>query len=207
MQDTIIQSSLLHNFIRQMKHLPIFLISLILLCFFGCGNKLQSAESDPLAQYRDTLIGNFNGLEIDTLIAEPIDTTIKRGLWHWRIKSASGNIASMTIRGRFDVRFTAEGDLDGNGTDDFGIRSEKESGTWDSYMVYTYQDNEWEYLIQPIWTYSTHFYETLNKGADVVQPTSQKELVKVRFSDIRNDDFCIIDTLIKVAPYSISNQE
>ena len=181
-----------------MKRLPLSISVAILLCAFGCGSKHKPVESDPLAQYRDTLIGNFNGLEIDTLIAEPIDTTINRGLWHWRINSASGTIASMTIKGRFDVKFTTEGDLDGNGTDEFGIRSEKESGTWDSYMVYTYQENEWKYLIQPIWTYSTHFYETLNNGADVVQPTNQKGMVKVRFSDIRNDDFCIIDTLIRI---------
>ena len=51
-----------------MKYLPIFLISLTLLCVVGCGRKHQSAEADHLAQYRDTLIGNFNGLEIDTLI-------------------------------------------------------------------------------------------------------------------------------------------
>lgn len=36
--------------------------------------------SDPLAQYRDTIIGNFDGSNIDTLIAEPTDTTIDRSL-------------------------------------------------------------------------------------------------------------------------------
>lgn len=29
---------------------------------------------DSLAEYRDTIVGNFSGLGIDTLIAEPIDT-------------------------------------------------------------------------------------------------------------------------------------
>lgn len=178
-----------------------------MLCTFGCGSKHQSIEYAPLAQYRDTLAGNFNGLEIDTLIAEPIDTTLERGMWNWLIKGKNGTVAPLTLQQRFSVRLTAEGDLDDNGTDEFGIRSEKENGTWDSYTVYTYQDNEWKYLIQPIWTYSTHFYESLNNGADVVQSTDVKGMVKVRFSDIRNDDFCIIDTLITVSPYTISNQE
>ena len=88
-----------------MKRLPIFLICLILLCAFGCGGKHKPVESDPLAQYRDTLIGNFNGLEIDTLIAEPIDTTIERGLWNWCIRSVKCSVTTMTIGGRFDVRF------------------------------------------------------------------------------------------------------
>ncbi len=57
-----------------MKRLPIFVISLLMLSAFGCGSKHESKESDNLAQYRDTLIGNFNGLEIDTLICEPMDS-------------------------------------------------------------------------------------------------------------------------------------
>lgn len=186
-----------------MKHLPIFLICLMLSCVFSCGRKHQSKEYDILAQYRDTLIGNFNGLEIDTLIAEPIDTILERGMWDWEIKCKNGKVIPLTLQQRFSVRFTAEGDLDGNGTDEFGIRSEKENGTWDSYMVYTYKGDEWQYLIKPIWTYSTHFYDSLNNGANVVQPINTKGMVKVRFSDIRNDDFCIIDTLIRINPQSI----
>lgn len=189
-----------------MKWLP-YIISLLYIGIGSCGRSYQSVSNDFMAQYRDTIIGKFDGKDIDTLIAEPIDTAIDRSLWNWRIYGKNNTVDTLILSQRFTVRLIQEGDLDRNGTDEFGIRSEKESGTWDSYMVYTYQDNEWKYLIQPIWTYSTHFYEALNNGADVVQPTSQKEVVKVRFSDIRNDDFCIIDTLIKVAPYSISNQE
>lgn len=190
-----------------MKHLPTLIVSLLMLCTFGCGSKHESVDSDTLAKYRDTLIGRFNGIDIDTLIAEPADTTKSRSIWNWRIKSLRGTVVPMNIGGRFDVRFTAEGDLDGNGTEEFGIRSEKASGTWDSYIVYTYQDGEWKYLIEPIWTFSTHFYETLNKGADVVQSTNLKGIVKVRFSDIRNDDFCIIDTLIQIKPQRLDDYE
>lgn len=190
-----------------MKRLPLLISISILIFAFGCGSKHQSVESDPLAQYRDTLIGNFNGLEIDTLIAEPIDTTLERGLWNWCIRSVKGSVTTMTIRGRFDVRFTAEGDLDGNGTDEFGIRREAEAGTWDNYCVYTYDKGEWKYLINPIWTYSDHYYTDLNNGNDVVESTNHPDLVRVRFSDIRNDDFCIVDTIIPITPYSIPKQE
>lgn len=57
-----------------MKRLPFFLVSLILLSAFGCGSKHQSAESVSLAQYRDNIVGCFNGVDIDTLITEPIDS-------------------------------------------------------------------------------------------------------------------------------------
>lgn len=164
-------------------------------------------ESDSLVQYRDTITGKFDGNSIDTLIAEPIDTTIDRSLWNWRIYGKNNTVDTLILSQRFGVRLIQEGDLDGNGTDEFGVRREAEAGTWDNYCVYTYDKGEWKYLTEPIWTYSDHFYTDLNKGADVVERANQSGYVTVRFSDIRNDDFCIIDTLIPIAPYSIPKQE
>lgn len=189
-----------------MKRLPIFIISILSLCFIGCKEN-HKVENDPLAQYRNTLIGNFDGVHIDTLIAEPIDTTIDCSLWNWQIYGKNGTVDTLTLSQRFTVRLIQEGDLDGNGTDEFGIRREAEAGTWDNYCVYTYDNGEWKYLIEPIWTYSTHFYTDLNECKDVVEPTNQSGLVRVRFSDIHNDDFCIVDTLIPITPYSIPCQE
>lgn len=189
-----------------MKRLPIFIISILSLCFIGCKEN-HKVENDPLAQYRDTLIGNFDGVHIDTLIAEPIDTAIDRSLWNWQIYGKNGTVDTLTLSQRFTARLIQEGDLDGNGTDEFGVRREAEAGTWDNYCVYTYDNGKWKYLIKPIWTYSDHFYTDLNKGADVVERTNQSGLVRVRFSDIRNDVFCIVDTLIPIAPHSIPSQE
>ncbi len=121
-----------------MKRFLLLVLVAILLCAFGCGSKQPSIESDPLALYRDTLKGNFNGLEIDTLIAEPIDTTIDRSLWNWRIYGKKNTVDTLILSHRFNVRLIHEGDLDGNGTDEFGVRREAEAGTWDNYCVYTY---------------------------------------------------------------------
>ncbi len=192
---------------NRMNRLPIFLISLIMLCAFGCSNRRQSEESDSMAQYRDTLIGKFNGNSIDTLIAEPIDTAIDRSLWNWRIYGKNNTVDTLFLSQRFTVKLIQEGDLDGNGTDEFGVRREAEAGTWDNYCVYTYNKGEWKYLINPIWTYSDHFYTDLNSGNDVVTATNSSDLLKVRFSDIRNDDFCIVDTIIPIAIHAIPNQE
>lgn len=189
-----------------MKRLPIFIISIISLCFIGCKEN-HKVNNDPLAQYRDTLIVIFDGVKIDTLIAEPIDTTIDRSLWSWRIYGKNNTIDTLILSQRFTVRLIQEGDLDGNGTDEFGIRRENEAGTWDNYSVYTYHNGEWKYLIKPIWTYSDHFYKDLNNGKCVVERTNQSGYVKVRFSDIRNDDFCIVDTIIPIALHAIPNQE
>ncbi len=55
-----------------MKQLLFYIISLLSISIIGCQNRHNPMESDPLSQYRDTIIGRFNGIDIDTLIAEPI---------------------------------------------------------------------------------------------------------------------------------------
>lgn len=159
-----------------------------------------------MAQYRDTIVGKFNGVDIDTLISEPIDTIKERAFWDWRIYSKNNTVDTLILSQRFSVTMIQEGDLDGNGTDEFGVRRESDAGTWDNYYIYTFQNGKWQYLIEPIFTYSNHFY-TLNNGADIVEIANQPNFVKVRFSDMRNDDFCIVDTLIHIAPQLISELE
>lgn len=191
----------------KMKRLLFYIIGLLSL--FGCQNRHGSVESDPLSQYRDTLVGKFNGIDIDTLIAEPIDTTKEHGMWDWKIYGKLNSVDTLIITKRFRVKMIQEGDLDGNGTAEFGIRREIEHGTWDGYFIYTYNNGEWQYLINPIWTYSTHFYEELNNGNDVAEKTDNPNIIKVKFSDVRNDgeDFLIIDTLIQIKPQRLGGYE
>lgn len=188
-----------------MKRFIFYIVGLLSLSTFSCHNKHRSVESDQLSPYSDTLIGRFNGKDIDTLIAEPIDTTKARARWDWIIYSKNNSVDTLILTQRFSVKMIQEGDLDGNGTDEFGIRREVEQGTWDSYFIYSYNNGKWQYLINPICTYSPHFYEDLNNGNDVAERTDNPTIIKVRFSDVRNngEDFLIIDTLIQINPQNI----
>lgn len=191
-----------------MKHILSIIFSVIITSTLGCVRHHKSTNDvDPMAQYRDTIVGCFNGVDIDTLISEPIDITKQRAYWDWLIYSKNNTVDTLILTQRFIVKMIQEGDLDGNGTDEFGVRREAEAGTWDNYCVYTYDKGEWKYLIKPIWTYSAHFYTDLNNGNDVVERAKQSDLVRVRFSDIRNDNFCIIDTLMPITPNSITSKE
>ncbi len=105
-----------------MKYLPIFVVSLLMLCTFGCGSKHKSMDSDSLAQYRDTLIGNFNGIEIDTLIAEPIGEKDSSWYLKWRVFTKNNSVKPLIIYNQtIGIHFVSEGDLDGNGTDGWGM--------------------------------------------------------------------------------------
>lgn len=193
-----------------MKYLPIFLISLTLLCVVGCGRKHQSAEADHLAQYRDTLIGNFNGLEIDTLICEPMDSInadYKRfHHYKWRVFAKNNTVNPLIIDYKtIGIHFVNEGDLDGNGTDEWGYVTEWETSNWMGYHAFTNINGEWQHIIEPTSIWLPHIdpqdslYYTINKE-NILQSSEKAGFLKVKFSDIRNDgaDFIIIDTLIQI---------
>ena len=116
----------------------------------------------------------------------------------WRIITKSNSVQPMLLQNRHRVRFVEEGDLDGNGTDEFGVRVESDAGMWNSYIVYSCINGEWKVLLDSIFTYSPHFYDKLNKGKDVVQKTAKKGVLRIRFSDVRNDEICIVDTIVRI---------
>ena len=194
-----------------MKRPLFFLISLILFCAFGCGRKHKLVESDPLAQYRDTLIGNFNGKEIDTLICEPMDSITadyKDFHFKWRVFSKNGSVKDLVLDNKtIGIHFVNEGDLDGNGTDEWGYVTEWPTSNWMGYHAFTNVNGKWRHIIEPtiIWLPHIAPQDSLDytiKKEDILQPSENAGFLKVRFSDVRNDgeDFLIIDTLIQINP-------
>lgn len=190
-----------------MKYLPIFGISIIMLCAFGCGSKHESRESDNLAQYRDTLIGNFNGLEIDTLICEPMDSlnpNYKGFHYKWRVFTKNKTVKDLILENKtIGIHFVYEGDLDGNGTDEWGYVTEWETSNWMCYHVFTNKRGKWEHIIEPtnIWLPHLDPQDSISyriSKEDILQPSDNSGFLKVKFSEVRNDgeDFLIIDTLI-----------
>ncbi|MBO4611757.1 MAG: hypothetical protein J5671_01145 [Bacteroidaceae bacterium] len=196
------------------------LIPIICLTFISCNKtdngNVNHSSSQPYQEDRvevsifddtahvnlDTLIGCFDGNKMDTLICEGIDSCTVR------LYSTSGKIKPLQIDNVFGVFVLPEGDLDGNGTDDFGIRTEGFMGNWRDYSVYTLgQDGNWKYLIPPIIVYAKDFYEILSMGKDVVNQSKQKGYVDVRFSSWRNDEIYIVDTIIKVNPQPLNKLE
>lgn len=194
-----------------MKHLPFCLISFILLCAFGCDNKHKSVESDPMTQYSDTLIGNFNGKEIDTLICEPMDfiTADYKGLhFKWRVFTKNSTVKPLILDNKtIGIHFVKEGDLDGNGTDEWRYVTEWATSNWMAYHAFTNINGEWQHIIEPTIIWLPHLDPQDNidytiKKEDILQSSEKADFLKVKFSDVRNngEDFLIIDTLIRINP-------
>lgn len=187
-----------------MKTLPLaILLSLSLL---SCGNNTQQRQDDSLCQYRDTLIGQFNGIDIDTLICEPLDSDYKGYHYKWRVFTKNGTVRPLTIDNQtIGIHFVKEGDLDGNGTDEWGYLTEWETSNWMNYHLFTNLNGKWQHMIEPTPIYTPHIDSLLTKDA-IIQPTTDKEILRVKFSDVRNngEDFLIIDTLIRINPPKIN---
>lgn len=72
-------------------------------------------------------MGILNGRGIDTLIAEPIGE--KDSVWYfkWRVFTKNNSVKPLIIDNTIGIHFVYEGDLDGNGTDEWGYVTEWET--------------------------------------------------------------------------------
>ena len=141
----------------------------------------------------DTLVGNFSGGGIDTLIAEPIGyNTIRK---NFKVTSKNGTVPPLYINEIYCVYMNTEGDLDGNGTDEFGICWELEHGTWRTYHIFTYKDSLWHQLESPISIFYGHFDEGLTSD-NIAEPSKKKGHIVIRESH-GGEDFYIKKRTIK----------
>lgn len=212
-----------------MRIISLFLITASTLIMSGCNNNKahnslemsgcnsnkahNSLDSDCLAQYRDTLIGKFNGIDVDTLICEPIDSlsTYEEPYggchYKWRVYTTNGTVKDLIVGETVGIDFIKEGDLDGNGTEEWGYVTQWPTSNWMCYHAFTNINGEWQHIIEPTSIYLSHLDPQDRscytiREEDILQPSEKSEFIKVKFSAIRNngEDFLLIDTLIQVNP-------
>lgn len=194
-----------------MRYLPYILFAIILLSFCGCNNPANEVRRDPMEQYRDTLIGNFNGLEIDTLIAEPIDSLSSKSYdkdpyggnhYKWRVFTKNNTVKEMILDSTIGIHFVSEGDINRDGKTEWGFITDWPTSNWMTYHVFTNNNGEWCYLLNPTSIWLPHIESGRTDAItpdDILQTSENSDYIRVKFSDIRNDEFCLIDTLVKIS--------
>ena len=202
------------NYSFKMWSKGLALCFMCLITLYGCQNKtknatevfyrysvltdtIEASDSDHYANI-DTVFGHFRGKGLDTLLFEHRDSM------PWRLYSLSGRLAPLDIDCAYMLYVVCEGDLDGNGTDELGIRREQKMGNWQDYNVYTYRNGEWMYLIPSVVLYWSHFYKDLNLGQNVVKPANKKGYVQVHYSWF-DDDVFLSDTIVKICPIPVNS--
>ena len=182
-------------------------------------NDVQSVTEMPISQYRDTLEGIFDGKNKDLLISEPIIDSYEPirkmnekyydvysgWFYKWRVYTQKGTVKEKIIENTTGITFVTEGDVDGDGKDEWGYVSEWPTSFWMQYNLYHNDNGRWKLLIEPtsIWLPHIDPQDTLYGGhtaEDLIQKSNKPGYLKVKFSDVRNDggDFLLIDTLIRI---------
>lgn len=174
-------------------------------------------DSRSLEFYRDTLIGKFDGIHEDTLIAEPVGQLEDKGYpiedcegwyYNWRIYTTGGTVQELILnKCTVGMQFVEEGDLNGDGTDEWGYVTEWPTSTWMRYNTFTFFDGSWVEFIPAfsVWLPHIEIEDTVSgrfyyNGSDLVSKGNSNKTVHIKFSDVRNDggDFLQIDTIISI---------
>ena len=195
--------------------IPVLLLLFIEIGLFGCSNvgnirsSNEECQLDSLAQYRDTIVGKFNGIDIDTLICEPIGKLIKDELFgefytEWRVYTVKGTVDDLMIGNTFGIKFVEEGDLDRNKTDEWGYIPH-----WNSsltvYELFTVVDGKWKLMVEPIRIWRDHL-ETSFSESDIAQPTDKEGFIRIKSSTTIGEDiyWIVVDTVAPINPQAYS---
>lgn len=151
-----------------------------------------------------SITGKFNGKTTDTLTLFPYD-----GNWdgdpqtgddifyydQWIIISKNGTVPSKIIRSYYpDLIY--EGDLDGNGTDEFGVVLTGQHGNWWEYDSFTLHQGKVKPFIDVTWWAG----ETEDLRI-ALKPTGTKGKVKVNYYIMDPDDFKMHTTTKTITKY------
>lgn len=144
------------------------------------GNNTVSGHNE-----RDTIVGNFTGNGIDTLFVKKVVDFEKDVTDEDRIKyyATSNNpaIPDMEMFGCIELqpKLVYEGDVDGNGRDEWGYLHTWMNSQWRQYRIFTLKDNKWVFLIYTTLLDNDESFRT--SGVDIVEKGPSKGLVKLNY--------------------------
>lgn len=157
----------------------------------------------------DTIIGKFDGNHVDTLFVE---TKEKRGknLEDYKIEyfvvCKSGRFPPVKLYAVDNVpgyqpRIVYEGDLDGNGTDEWGYNNTWDVSQWRTYRIFSWHQKKWTYLIDPspknLDEYMENTFAFRLSGLSVAEKSREPGYVLIH-TGLQYLDTLVHDTLVKV---------
>lgn len=141
----------------------------------------------------DTIVGNFDGLGIDTLYIDSKecgcqDTPFcihaeKEGTIKYYLVSKSGRIPNIQLFAAdcLPPRIVNEGDLDGDGKTEIGYMYTWLTSQWRCYRILAFHKNEWRYLINPNEEYMSTSRAFRLSGYEIAEPGTEKGTVLIHY--------------------------
>jgi hypothetical protein len=158
------------------------------------------------------ITGNFTGKGIDTLYVEE-KLEYKDKPWeesNYYLASNNPQIPKLLLSDDNEVKLVFEGDLDGNGTDEWGMLHWYSNTQWATYHVFTLKNGEWKFLTDDSKLCMPLYFRA--SGREAVEPGPKPGYVKINYAieelyiphDMRaidEDNYCYRDTIVQ-ATYS-----
>lgn len=149
---------------------------------------------------QDTITGNFTGLGIDTLyvVTEHIKIDPNRedgeyDNYDWKYYAKSNNHKLPSIELFVDDRYSSprlvyEGDVDGDGKDEWGYLPVVENSQWSTYRIYNYDNKtrKWRYLYKdktdadPMLLFTGEFFRGSER--EVVEKGPKSGYIKINYA-------------------------
>ena len=165
---------------------------------------------------KDTIIGNFTGLGMDTLyvcmeenfpqeLEQPYSLEDFLEYQHYYARSNNPDIPDVEIFGMpyGAPQLVFEGDLDGDGKDEWGFLPVWMNSQWRTYRVYNYDENKkgWRHLYYdlPDTNYNRPHILSMPEyirasGVDIVEKGPKPGLIKIHYGEY---DGIVYDTIVK----------
>ena len=148
---------------------------------------------------RDTIFGKFNGRTIDTLRVETrkVKKNDSTETVEYYVVASRKTIPEIKINGtpHRAPKLVCEGDLDGNGTDEWGYLATGVSSTWRTYSVFTLKKNRWYYLLKNDRLETTDWFRC--SGNEILEKGGKKGFVKINYGYSTTSEDLIGDTIVK----------
>lgn len=168
---------------------------------FIADNMPQCLNSVSGHDERDLIVGKFDGKHTDTLRVErravsSDDTT--QGVEFFAVSSRR-TIPEVKLHGTAHrpPKLVLEGDLDGNGTDEWGYLATGVSSHWRTYRVFTLVKNKWRYLVKNDRLQTPEWFRC--SGLEILEKSGRKGYVKINYGIGTIDDGRVLDTVVKVS--------
>lgn len=155
---------------------------------------------------KDTIVGNFTGNHIDTLYVwvkfdekAAIEDRVK-----YYAKSNNPELPAIELYGCLGCQpqLVYEGDVDGDGKDEWGYLHTWESSQWRYYRIYNYDSNrkEWRFLYYDVGSKDQSLLDTpeyvRSSGVDIVEKGPAPGLIKINYGTY-GMEFELRDTIVK----------
>lgn len=168
------------------------------------GPPLHTFDEDPFDRYEAMntvdahdecagFVGNFTGEGEDTIWIEFVG---KEEGWtiEWELRSSNEKIPRLKLIGE-SPSLVDEGDLDGNGTCEFGCLDTGHNSQWRTYRIYTLVDYEWRYLVYGDYLFTPEWLR--HSGVEIAEPGKEKGTVLIHWCGESNAlSGVICDTIV-----------